>query len=80
MPLPENPMSFYMKLTEDCPRDTILFVPNVIRCPVCNRDPPIQADCIYCGHKFKVEYIGNYIVHISNLVSDEVKDYIRRNE
>jgi DNA-directed RNA polymerase subunit RPC12/RpoP len=80
MPLPQNPMSFKLKLTKDLPKDTILYVPDTIKCPDCGKHVPIQEHCIACGHKFLVEYLGNYIVHMSELISDEVRKYIRENE
>jgi hypothetical protein len=73
-------MSFKLKLTKDCPKDMILYVPDRIPCPECKGRTPIQATCIYCGHVFKVGYIGDYIVHVSELISDEVRKYIRENE
>jgi hypothetical protein len=73
-------MGFYFKVTKDLPKDTILYIPDKVECPECKARPPLQTHCIYCGYVFKVEYLGKHIVHVSDLVSDEIKDYIRKNE
>ena len=70
-------MSFHMKLDKDCPKDTILFVPNEIKCSQCKRHVPIQQFCIKCGEEFTPGYIGCYVTHMSRLLSVEIQDHYR---